>query len=424
MTKGISRRSILAGGLAAPFVAALPLRAQNSTLNVIGHRVHQDVLTGDGGAGGNIVADWTGETGVNVNWTTLDVAPLHDRILREASLQSTDFDVAFINNINATPARLGLMESLDDLMAADPVEDFEGVAPGLVAALQSGDAQKGLPMRHATTGFHYNERILAEAGLQGAPETIDAMLDTARAITENTGGRVNGLSYEGVTYVNSVTLARAWNAPFIDPQFNVIPNEEGMIRALATVRELFDAGVLPRNFPVLGQDEVIVHMQSGRAGMCYFAYGRHFQFNDPASSSEAGNIAVTAPPADPDLVPSGIVGQSEFWAMVIPANSTRKELAWSFIKSMLSPEATIRAALSGNGPVRPAAYDDARVQEIVPYAAAEARSLEVAEVPIPAFDRAIEAGDLLAQTVQLVAIGQQTPEDAVRDLKASVEALF
>lgn len=153
-------------------------------------------------------------------------------------------------------------------------------------------------------------------------------------------------------------------------------------------------------------------------------HGRYFLFNDPEQSAEAGNISVEPPPADPALVPSGIVGQSEFWAMVIPKNSRNNERAWSFIKAMMAEEAVIRSALNGNGPVRPAAYDDPRVQEIVPYAAAEARSLAVAEVPIPAFDGAVEAGDMLAQTVQLVAIGQQEPAAAVRDLKAKVEALL
>jgi len=59
----------------------------------------------------------------------------------------------------------------------------------------------------------------------------------------------------------------------------------------------------------------------------------------------------------------------------------------------------------------------------VPYAAAEAKVLAVARPPLPAFDRAVEAGDALAQAVQAVALGQVTPEQGVADLKRRVEPM-
>ncbi len=429
MTTEPNRRRVLGGivggALAAPFLSLTSARAQENTLNIISHRVHQNVLTGSGGSGGDLVAEWTAETGATVNWTTLDVGPLHDRLFREASLQETEFDIGFVNNINCTPARLGLMENLDGLMQADPIEDWGGVSQGLVGSLTRDGALHGVPMRHATTGFHYNTRLLAEAGFTAPPSTIEETLEIARVVSGQTqGAPISGLSFEGTSYVNFITLARAWDAPFISSDLQVIPNEEGFIRAFRTVQELFAERVLPRNFPVLQQDEVISQMQNGRSAMCYFAYGRHVLFNDPQQSQEAGNIGVTPPPADPALVSAGIVGQSEFWAMVVPANSRRKELAWSFVRHMMSKDATVRAALNGNGPVRPAAYDDARVQAAVPYAASEARSVAVAQVPLPAFDRAVEAGDKLTQKVQLVAVGQATPEQAVRELKTEVAGLL
>ena len=44
--------------------------------------------------------------------------------------------------------------------------------------------------------------------------------------------------------------------------------------------------------------------------------------------------------------------------MVIPKNAKRKDLSWSFIKAMMTKEATLTMALNGNGPVRASTYDD------------------------------------------------------------------
>lgn len=422
-----SRRALLAGTALALPVLAMPalVRAQAKSLNIISHRVHRNVLTGEGGKGGDIIGDWSRATGAGVNWSTFDVAPLHERLLREASLVETSFDLGFVVNTLAVPRVLSLMEPLDALQKADPIEDFAGVAPGMVKALSVGGSIRGIPFRHATTGLHVNEAILAERKLAAAPKTIEEMIEIAKAatFTNAAGVPVSGFAMEGVSYVNMVTLSLAWDAPFISEDLKVIPNEAGMLKTFEVFRDLYAARALPRNFATLKQDEVITQMQAGRAAMCHFAFGRYFAFNDPQKSQFPGKISAIAPPASRDFGTGAIVGTTEFWSFVIPKNSRNKELAWSLVKAMTAKEAVIRGALNGNGPVRASAYDDQRVKDAVPYAAAEAKVLAVARPPLPAFDRAVEAGDALAQAVQAVALGQVTPEQGVADLKRRVEPM-
>ncbi|MCR6669766.1 MAG: carbohydrate ABC transporter substrate-binding protein, partial [Devosia ginsengisoli] len=57
---------------------------------------------------------------------------------------------------------------------------------------------------------------------------------------------------------------------------------------------------------------------------------------------------------------------TEFWSWAIPANSTQKDLAYDGIRELSGKDATVRAALNGNGPVRPAAYEDPRIIENFP----------------------------------------------------------
>ena len=58
---------------------------------------------------------------------------------------------------------------------------------------------------------------------------------------------------------------------------------------------------------------------------------------------------------DPAGGPDGrkSTAMTEIWSIAIPKNAKNKELAWDLIRELSSPENTIRAALNGNGPVRP-----------------------------------------------------------------------
>jgi len=89
----------------------------------------------------------------------------------------------------------------------------------------------------------------------------------------------------------------------------------------------------------------------------------------------------------------------------------------------VSEEGTIRGALNGNGPVRPAAYEDPRVQETLPYAAGEAAALDFAVVAIPPFNGAVEAQSIFIEEMQAALLGLKTPEQAVADLQSRAEEL-
>ena len=56
-------------------------------IRIFSHPVHERVATGN--QGGDITAKWQSETGIAVEWNTLDVAPLGDRLFREMTLPET-----------------------------------------------------------------------------------------------------------------------------------------------------------------------------------------------------------------------------------------------------------------------------------------------------------------------------------------------
>ena len=111
-------------------------------------------------------------------------------------------------------------------------------------------------------------------------------------------------------------------------------------------------------------------------------FNRYVNYNDPKASKYPGKIAVMALPLGVDGKP--MPAKTSVWAMAIPRNARNKERSWSLIRELSLPESTVAETLNGNGPVRPSAYEDAKVKALIPYAAAEKQALGSARWSCPA----------------------------------------
>jgi multiple sugar transport system substrate-binding protein len=428
MTKfPMPRRLVLGASLALPGLIAGGARAQsNAPLTVLAHRVHQTVATGS--QGGDITAPWSRASRVPVQWTTFDQGPLWERLQRETSLPATGVDVGFLLNTQIAPRTAQLFEPLDEWLQRDPIEDLPDIFQGLVEGSRAGGALVAIPFRHASSGLHVNMEFLADRGIAAPPATIEELAEVARRVTHrrSDGTPVTGLVLPGVHYANVVDLARAWNGDFITADFRCVADQPPMLNAIRMLRELFVAGAFPRNFTAISTEDVGTWLQQGRGAMTIQGMSRNRIYNDPQRSRFPGKLHTLALPISGTLRGRFEVApaKAEFWGMAIPRNSRRKELAWSFIKAMLTREATTAAALNGNGPVRNSTYEDARFREAVPYAEEERRVLRVARVPLPAFDEAPRAGDIFKEEAEAAVLGMKTVEAAMASVVARVNPLL
>lgn len=424
----LPRRTFTQGLAGAAAWAACPtlLHAQTAALNVLAHNVHKTVSTGK--QGGDITEAWAARTKTTVNWLTFDTGPLKERLFREASLGETTIDIGFLLNTQVTPAAAALFEPLDELMKAEPIEDFGDIFPGMVDAMRFGGKLCAIPFRHATSGLHYNEELFKERGIAGPPRTIEELGEVAKKLTYTRpdGTRVAGFVIPGLTYPNVVDIARAWNGDFITPDFKVVANEAAMVRAIAFMHDLQVAGALPRGFNTLGTEDVNTWMQTGRAAMAITSMGRHNIYNDPAKSKYPGRIKVVPIPIANELRSRFEVAPAkvETWSMAIPKTSKNKKLAWSLIREMASKQSTLKAALNGNGPVRASAYADPAFIGKLPYAAEELRVLKVARAPMPAFDNAQKAADTFKEEAEAAVLGMKTAQQAMDDLVVKVRPML
>ena len=422
-----TRRTLIAAataGLALPSIARGQTAARQ--LDILSHRVHQAVLTQ--GAAGDLTAPWRKANDAMIEWTTADIGPLQDRLLREASLSQTDFGVGYLLNSRATPEVAGLLEPLEPWMAKDPIEKWDDVAPGLRAAMKVGGKQIGVPVRHATNGLFYNAAMLEEHGIAEPPQTLEQFVDQAKRLTgrpASGGPPVTGLVMTAQLAAYPVMFARAFGGDFITPEGKLLPDPAAMVRAIAVIRDLFEAGALPRSYAAITNEDQVTWLQQGRAAFAILPFSRYAQLNRPDQSRFPGKIMAIEMPVS-TAAPAGtrMAAVVEFWAMTIPADSRTKALAWSFIQAMSSPAVTLGAARNGNGPVRLSTYADAEFAATDPVAATEAKALTTARVPYPAFAEGSRAEAIFVEEVQSAVLGRKTPGQSVVDTATRVRPLL
>lgn len=417
----LNRRHFLgmtAGSLAA--AAAGPAFAQSKTLQVLSHRVHQTCL----GEGENdLLADWKRANDVDVVFTTLDSNPLMDRLFREASLGQTDFSVGFIIDNRPTSENAKLFESLQEWQDKDPIEDFDDIAPGLVRGMTIDGRLIGIPVRTATQALFYNEELLADAGFDAPPSTLEELVEQTIAISEK--GNATGMILGSDLSVHPVLFARAFGGDYIDQDFNLLPDPGAMEKALSVLADMFAAGALPRSFAANKTDELLTWMQQGRAAFSALPFARTAQLNDPAVSKYPGKIKVMAFPGSETLpAEKPMASVVEAWAMTIPANAVDKELGWKFIKEVSSKKNTLGMALNGNGPARVSTFLEPELTEKNPFAAIESEVLATARAAFPPFPEAARAQQFFLEEVELAVLGRKSPQDAVASIQERVQPLL
>ncbi|WP_376088881.1 ABC transporter substrate-binding protein [Roseomonas sp. CCTCC AB2023176] len=418
----ITRRTALVTG--AALLAAPSVHAQARRLDILSHRVHQNVLTT--GAAGDLTGEWRRANNAEIAWTTADIGPLQDRLLREASLPQTDFGVGYLLNSRATQATANLLEPLDPLLSAEPIANYDDIAPGLREAMRFGGSTAAVPVRHATNGLFYNAAMLEERGVQ-PPRTLEEFVEAAKRLTYRpaSSAPVVGLVMTASLAAYPVIFARAFGADFITPDMKVIPDPAAMIRAVAVIRDLFEAGALPRTYATTTNEDQVTWLQQGRAAFAILPFARHAQLNRPDGSRFPGKLQVMEFPVSASA-PAGtrMAATVEFWSMAIPKTARDKGLAWSFIRAMSSPEVTLGSARNGNGPIRLSTYADPAFAAENAVAALEAGALSRARPPFPAFPEASRAEAIFVEEVQSAVLGRKAPDAAVADTIARVRPLM
>jgi multiple sugar transport system substrate-binding protein len=369
-----------------------------------------------------VTAEWQAANGA-INWITADVNPLHDRLMREMTLPTGNIDIAFFLSRFASPKVFDLLEPLDGYQAANPIEDFEGLSQGMRDGMTYQGKLYGIPFRHSTTALVYNETLLKQAGFDGPPKTFAELVDMAKKLhrVDANGQKIFGLTQTGISPEFTLATMLATGKPFLDSDYTLNADTPEFISTLETLKDLFDSGGLIDTYVGSTLDGLIADMQNGRAAMSISPFNREIVLNDEKLSRYPGSFKVTSVPPGAD---GSLPIQTEVWYLVIPRNAPNKARAWDLIRTLSSPEATVREALNGNGAVRPTAYDDPRIIAALPTAAEQARSVGSARLAMPGFEGTTRAQAILTDEVDAVLLGLKSARDAAADIQRQVTPLL
>ena len=421
-----SRRDILKGLGAAALGAATapfaPTARAADRMTLIGHAVHKAAATT--GPGGDVTAAWRAKTGVELEWLTFGVEAANERAMKEASLAEGNADIVFILDRYTGPQYAGLFEDLRTWQAKDPIPDFAEIPAGMLAAHTFGGKLTAIPYRHATHGLHYNTDFLVERGVAEPPRTVEQVAALAEKLTYKRadGVQVYGLVMNFDDPATPMDWIRANGGDFITADYACVIDQPAAVRGVTMLCDLYRKGVLPKNSMTLKTEDVTTFMQQGRGAMTNNPFNRYVNYNDPKASRYPGKIAVMSLPLGVDGKP--IPAKTSVWAMALPRNARNKERSWSLVRELSLPASTVAATLNGNGPVRPSAYEDAKVRQLIPYAAAEKQALGSARLVVPGFANAAKAMDVLMEELGNAMLGTKEPKAAMAEVKRRVQPLL
>ena len=185
-----------------------------------------------------------------------------------------------------------MFEPLDGYLKKEPIEAFDDIAPGLVQGMTVDGKLIGIPVRHATQGLFYNEALLEEQGISAPPTTLEELVEQAQKLTftSKSGARVSGMVLASDLAVFPVMFARAFGGDFLTKTFELIPDQAAMEKGLTVLRNMFDAGSLPRSYATTKNDDQVTWIQQGRAAFTVLPFARHAQLNNPEQSKFPGKI--------------------------------------------------------------------------------------------------------------------------------------
>ncbi|MBN8477542.1 MAG: extracellular solute-binding protein [Burkholderiales bacterium] len=421
-----TRRDVLkalSGGTVSGLTIGFPGRAlAQERLTIVGHAVHRTAATT--GAGGDVTAPWRERNAATLEWLTFGIEAINERAFKEAALEKGNVDVAFILDRYTGPQYAHLFEDLRTWQAKSPIPDLAEVPRGMMAAHTFGERWTAMPFRHATHGLHYNTEYFAERGVAGPPRTVAEVVAAAEKLsfTRSDGVRVYGLVINMDDPAVPLDWIRAFGGDFISGDYKVVTDRQETVHGVSVLVDLVKKGFVPKNLMNLKNEDTINFMQQGRAAMTNNPFGRHLNFNDAKASKFSGKIAVAPLPLAVDGKPTP--AKTSVWAMAIPRNARNKELSWSLIRHLSLPESSVAETLNGNGPVRPSAYDNPRVQQVIPWARAEKEALASSRLVVPGFANAAKAMDVFNEELGLALLEQKTPAAAMADVKKRVQPLL
>ncbi|SUZ32771.1 Erythritol/L-threitol-binding protein [Roseibaca ekhonensis] len=378
---------------------------------------------------------FTEQTGINVEWVTLEENVLRQRVTTDITTNGGQFDIMTIG-MYETPiwGANDWLVPLDDLSEEYDVDD---ILPAMRNGLSHDGTLYAAPFYGESSMVMYRTDLMEAAGLEMPEAPTWQFIREAAAAMDDPENDINGVCLRGkagwgeggafITVTGNSFGARwfdeEWNAQFDQPEWAEAVN--------FYVNLMNDYG--PEGYATNGFNENLSLFQQGKCGMWIDATVAASFVTNPEDSTVADSVGFAlAPNAE------GVEKRSNWlwaWALAIPAGTQQEDAAKQFIEWATSKDyIELVAENEGWANVPPGArtslYETPEYQE-VPFAQMTLDSINAADPTNPTVDPVPYVG------IQFVAIpefagmatevsqefsaayaGQQTVEEALAKAQA------
>jgi sorbitol/mannitol transport system substrate-binding protein len=276
-------------------------------------------------------ANFTKDTGINVNFTVLPENDLRDKASQEFTSQAGQYDVATLSNFEIPIyAKSGWIAPLDSHIAADPGFDQADILASMTASLSSGGKIYGEPFYGESSFLMYRKDVLGAAGLQmPANPTWQQVADiAAKADGARPGMKgicLRGQPGWGQVFAPLTTVVNTFGGTWFTKDWHAQVNREAFQNATRFYVDLVRAHG-ETGAPQAGFAECLNDMVQGNVAMWYDATSAAGSL-EAADSPVKGKVGYAPAPVD-ETASSGWLYA---WSWSIQQASTKKDNAWKFI---------------------------------------------------------------------------------------------
>ncbi len=273
---------------------------------------------------------FTEQTGIAVEWVTLEENVLRQRVTTDITTNGGQFDIMTIGMYEAPIwGSNGWLVPLDNLSEAYDVDD---ILPAMAGGLSHDGTLYAAPFYGESSMIMYRTDLMEAAGLEmPTSPTWDFIAEAAAAMTDRDAD-INGICLrgkagwgEGGAFINA--MANSFGARVVDEDWNAQLDSEAWANTLNFYKDMMDASG-PTGYATNGFNENLSLFNQGKCGMWIDA--------TVAASFVTGDDSTVADSVGFALAPNTGLGKNGnwlwAWALAIPAGTQQADEALQFIE--------------------------------------------------------------------------------------------
>jgi len=275
---------------------------------------------------------FTEETGIGVEWVTLEENVLRQRVTTDITTGGGQFDIMTIGMYEAPIwAANDWLVPLDDLSDDYNAED---ILPAMRAGLSYDGTLYAAPFYGESSMIMYRTDLMEEAGLEMPEEPTWQFIREAAAAMTDRDADINGICLrgkagwgEGGAFI--MTMANSFGARPVNEDWQPQLDSEAWNETLTFFTEMMaESG--PAGYATNGFNENLSLFQQGKCGMWIDATVAASFVTNPEESEVADSVGFALAPSA-----EGVDKKANWlwaWALAIPAGTEQADAAKQFIE--------------------------------------------------------------------------------------------